>query len=76
MDWQTPSALAIVALTALVILWRRFAPRRATFGKATGCGCAGGSGGTPPPGILVHSKRGEPQRIEIRDGLARARAKS
>jgi len=67
MNWQTPMALAIVAATAAIILWRRLGPRRVTFGKVSGCGCGGGAGGIRPPGLLIQSRRGEPQTIEFRE---------
>lgn len=66
MNWQTPAALAIVAGTAAVFVWRRFGPRRDRFRKATGCGCstAGAAGGLP--GLVVHCRRGESQKVEVR----------
>lgn len=66
MNWQTPVALAIVASTAGIFLWRRLRPRKVDFAKATGCGCLGKGPTSNPPGIVIRSRRGESQRIELR----------
>ena len=69
MNWQTPAALAIVALTAGIFLWLRLRPRKINFAKASGCGCIGKGPTSNPQGIVVRSRRGESQRIEFRPSV-------
>lgn len=63
MDWQQPVALGIVALTAGIFLWRAVRPARYRLRKAVPCGCVGTRGGPKPPGLVVHSRRGEIPRV-------------
>lgn len=65
MNWQTPVALVLVALTALAFLWRRFRPRRFSFHKSIPCGC---TSATPPRsgGLVVSGRRGEAPRITLK----------
>ena len=67
--WQTPVALGIVALTAAVFAWRQFRPRRFSFARDTACGCAGAGSGSRPPGLIVHGRKGERPRIDVRNNL-------
>jgi hypothetical protein len=40
-DWQTPSALAVVALTVVAFIWRSVRKRRSKkSGSSCGSGCA------------------------------------
>jgi hypothetical protein len=65
MDWQTPVALGIVALTAAVFLWRRFRPRKFDFHKETNCGCSSPSGPSPPS-IVISGRRGEHPTVTVK----------
>jgi len=66
MNWQTPIALAVVALTAAIFAWRRFRPRRFSFAKDTPCGCVSPKGGVRPPGYVIEGKRGELPRVTLK----------
>lgn len=62
MDWQQLAALALVGLTAGILLWRWFRPRRFDFHRATGCGCSTAN----PPGLIVEGRRGESPRVILK----------
>ncbi len=64
MNWQTPAALGVVALTAAILLWRRFRPRKFSFHRDTGCGCS--SPGVRPPTVVVAGKRGERPTVTVK----------
>jgi hypothetical protein len=64
MDWQQPAALAIVAATAGIFIWRRVRPRRFSLAKDTACGCSGGGG--RGPSIIVQGRRGECPKITVK----------
>lgn len=66
MNWQTPTALGIVAITAAAFVWRRFRPRRFSFEKHLPCGCSGGGSGPRPPGLTVAGRRGEIPRVVLK----------
>lgn len=65
MDWQQPAALAVVTITAGVLLWQWVRPRRMNFQRRTGCGCAGSAG--RPPSVCVTGRRGERPQILVTD---------
>lgn len=65
MNWQTPVALALVAVTAAAFLWRRFRPRRFSLARDTHCGCGSSPTGARPPGFRVEGRRGERPRITL-----------
>ncbi len=65
MNWQTPAALAVVALTAAAFAWPRLRPRRLTFTKDSPCGC-GTSRSSRPEGIVISGRRGETPRITFK----------
>lgn len=70
MDWQTPAALGIVAVTTAIFLWRgglrRWLGRsRPDFRKATGCGCTG-HGAPPPPSLIISGRRGERPTVTLK----------
>jgi hypothetical protein len=64
MNWQTPAALGIVALTAAIWLWRRLRSRRFDFHRDTGCGCS--APGVRPPNVLITGKRGERPQVTVK----------
>lgn len=64
MNWQTPAALALVALTAGLLLWRWLRPRKFDFHKDTGCGCS--APGVRPPNVVVSGRRGEAPRVTVK----------
>ncbi len=65
-DWQQPIALAVVIATAATVLWRLFRPARFRLNKSLPCGCAGAGSGIRPPGLLVHSRRGERPTVSMK----------
>jgi hypothetical protein len=65
MNWQTPAALAVVALTAAAFAWQRFRPRRFRFTKDSPCGC-GSVRGSSPGGLIISGRRGETPRITLK----------
>lgn len=65
MNWQTPTALAVVVLTAAAFAWPRLRPRRWTFAKDSPCGC-GSSRSSRPEGLVVSGRRGETPRITLK----------
>jgi hypothetical protein len=63
MDWQRLVALTIVGITAALLLWRRFGPRKFSFERATHCGCGAGQRMAQPT-IVLRARKGErPQMI-------------
>jgi hypothetical protein len=62
MDWQQITALAIVALTATLLVWGRARRKKFNFQRDTHCGCS--STNAPKSSIVFHARKGEqPQTI-------------
>jgi len=62
MDWQQITALAIVVVTAAILVWSRARRKKFSFQRDTHCGCSG-SGGSKSS-IIFHARKGEqPQTI-------------
>ena len=66
MDWQQPTALAIVALSAVLLGWSRLRRRKFQFGRDTHCGCSSPSSGAPQSSIVFHARKGETPRILVK----------
>ena len=67
-DWQQITALGIVALTGVLMLWHRFRSRRSGGGKPASCsGCAHSHAG-PQPTVVYRARKGERPEITIRPG--------
>lgn len=64
MNWQTPVALGVVALTVAIVLWRRLRPRKFNFHRDTGCGCS--APGVRPPNVVVEGRRGERPKVTVK----------
>jgi ABC-type nickel/cobalt efflux system permease component RcnA len=66
MDWQQTAALAIVAVTAAVMLWRKFRRRRFDFKRDTPCGCAASEETGDQSSIVFRARKGERPQITVR----------
>jgi hypothetical protein len=65
MNWQQVSALAVVAVTAVVFLWQRLRPRKFSFARDTHCGCTG-SGAAPKHSVIYHARKGARPEIYVK----------
>jgi hypothetical protein len=67
MDWQQLVALTIVGITAAVLLWTRFRPRKFRFGRDAhcGCGCAA-SHPSSQPSVIFRARKGERPQMVVR----------
>jgi hypothetical protein len=66
MGWQEMAALAIVAATASIFVWKAMQPRRLKFQSAGPCGCS--SQAAPPrQTILFRARKGERPQIVVRN---------
>jgi hypothetical protein len=66
MGWQEMAALAVVAATASIFMWRAMRPRRYTFQSAGHCGCSSNS--IPPrQSIIFRARKGETPQIVVRN---------
>jgi hypothetical protein len=65
MDWQQLVALAIVAITAGLLLWRWLRPRKRFSGRAGSCCCAPAS--SPQGSIVFRARKGERRQIIIKN---------
>jgi len=65
-DWQKIVSLAIVGVTAAVLLWSKFRPRKFSFQKDTHCGCASPSTTSPQSTMVFRARRGERPQIYIK----------
>jgi hypothetical protein len=66
MDWQQLTALAIVGVTAVVLLWRWYRPRKFSFERDTHCGCAAGSHASPQHSIVFRARKGQRPQVVVR----------
>ena len=65
MDWQEAAALAIVAATAAVFVWRSMRPRRFQFHRDTHCGCTTTSS-SRASSIVLSSRKGEHPKLTVK----------
>lgn len=66
MDWQQPTALAIVALSVALLAWSRRRRRKFQFGRDTHCGCSSPAGSAPQSSIVFHARKGETPQILVK----------
>jgi hypothetical protein len=66
MDWQQPTALAIVALSVALLAWSRLRRRKFQFGRDTHCGCSSPAGSAPKSSIVFHARKGETPQILVK----------
>jgi len=67
MDWQQSTALAIVATTAAIFLWRALRPKKLALQRNSPCGCSSpGHGGGPKQSITFHVRKGERPQIIVK----------
>jgi hypothetical protein len=76
MDWQQELALAVVAVTVGLLIWRGWRRARSAGGGGCGCGCPGSGGGRPMAGVIYRARRGERDRIEVKSGRGGRRVAS
>jgi hypothetical protein len=68
MGWQETVALAIVAATASMFLWKAMRPRRFSFQAAGPCGCSNSSTQIgPKQSIVLRARKGERPQILVRN---------
>lgn len=65
-DWQQIVALAIVAVTAALLVWSRVRRRRFKFGRDTHCGCSAPGATAPKSSIIFHGRKGETPRVIVK----------
>jgi hypothetical protein len=65
MDWQQLVALAIVGVTAGLLLWSRFRPRKFSFERDTHCGCAAGQS-APRYSVVFRARKGGRPEVIVR----------
>jgi len=66
-NWQQIISLAIVALTAGLLAWGRFRPRKFSFQRSTHCGCpAQGEPFAQKSSIVFHARKGERREVVVR----------
>jgi hypothetical protein len=66
MDWQQLVALTIVGITAVVLLWSRFHPRKFSFERRASCG--GCAVGQPAPlySVVFRARKGERPQLRVK----------
>jgi len=65
MDWQQLVSLVIVGITAAVLLWSAFRPRKFSFQRNTHCGCAAGHE-RPQYSVVFRARKGERPQVWVR----------
>ena len=65
MDWQQLVSLAIVAITAAVLLRGKFRRRKFSFERDTRCGCLA-SHQVPQHSIVFRARKGERPQIIVK----------
>lgn len=68
MDWQEVTALAIVAATVAIFVWRAFRPKKLPWEKDSHCGCSTKHSSVRGPSITVSGRRGERPTITVKSG--------
>ena len=66
MDWQQLVSLAIVGVTAALLLWSKFRRRKFSFERDTHCGCAAGHRQSPQHSIVFHARKGERPQVLVK----------
>ena len=65
MDWQQIIALAIVAITAAVLVWSRTRRRKFSLQRDTHCGCSTNTS-APKSSIIFHARKGEQSTVTMK----------
>ena len=65
MDWQQLVSLAIVGITAAVLLWNALRRRKFSFQRDTHCGCAAGHD-VPQYSVVFHARKGERPQVWVK----------
>lgn len=66
MDWQQPTALLIVAVTAFIMLKSKFLPRKRRFDEVTACGCTGNAADNRGKSISLRGRKGERPQVVVK----------
>ena len=66
MDWQQIIALAIVAVTAGLMAWFRFRPRRWGHSHGACLGCSSMAGSVGRETVVLRARKGERPQIIVR----------
>jgi hypothetical protein len=67
MDWQTLTALAVVAGTATIFAVRAWPRRRKfSFAQDTHCGCGSSSQSGPKNSIVFHARKGQRAQVIVK----------
>jgi hypothetical protein len=67
MEWQTVTALVIVALATTALLWGKFRRRKFDFHRDTGCGCSSPSDSKHHESIIFHARKGERPKVIVKN---------
>jgi hypothetical protein len=62
-DWQQMVSLTIVGVTAAIMLYSRFRPRKFALARATHCGCSPAGRSRPGNTVVFRARRGERPQI-------------
>ena len=62
-NWQQVVSLMVVGVTAGIMLYRRFRPRKFAFAHATHCGCSSAGRSNPGNTVVFRARRGERPQI-------------
>jgi hypothetical protein len=65
-DWQQIVSLAIVGITAAVLLWSKFRPRKFSLQKDTHCGCPSPGQAASQSSMIFRARRGERPQILVK----------
>jgi hypothetical protein len=57
-DWQQMVSLAVVGVTAAIMLYSRFRPRKFALARATHCGCSSAGRSNPGNTVVFRARRG------------------
>ena len=67
MTWQETAALAIVAVTAAVFLWRGLKRKQGGLPCDHGCGCSSSSSAAKDqPVTVLQARKGQPSRLRVK----------
>jgi hypothetical protein len=62
-DWQQLVSLTVVGVTAAIMLYSRFRPRKFALARATHCGCSSTNQSRPGNTVVFRARRGERPQI-------------
>jgi hypothetical protein len=65
-DWQQIVSLMIVGVTAAVLLWSKFRPRKFSLARDTHCGCSSPGQTAPQSTMIFRARRGERPQITVK----------